>query len=52
MSERMHFILKEYCDKKKLFLSTPYDNDSVDLLTKLKSTHLKLHLQIIRTILY
>tara|TARA_Y100000768_G_C23977931_1_gene684076 strand:- start:63 stop:1124 length:1062 start_codon:yes stop_codon:yes gene_type:complete len=43
MSERMHFILKEYCDKKKIiFLSTPYDNDSVDLLTKLKINAFKI----------
>ncbi len=43
MSERMHFILKEYCDKKKIiFLSTPYDNDSVDLLTKLNINAFKI----------
>ena len=37
MSEKMHFLLKKYCKKKNIiFLSTPYDKESVDLLMKLK----------------
>ena len=37
MSEKMHFVLKKYCKKKNIiFLSTPYDKESVDLLMKLK----------------
>ena len=36
MSENMHYEIFEYCKKKNIiFLSTPYDYESVDLLSKL-----------------
>ena len=36
MSENMHYEIFEYCKKKNIiFLSTPYDYESVDLLNKL-----------------
>ena len=37
MSRNMHIELIEYCRKRNIiFLSTPYDNESVDLLYELK----------------
>ena len=36
MSENMHYEIFKYCKKKKIiFLSTPYDYESVDLLDKM-----------------
>lgn len=36
LSEKDHYILKEYCDEKKIkFLSTPFDEGSFDFLLKL-----------------
>ncbi len=36
MSENMHYEIYKYCKKKKIiFLSTPYDYESVDLLDKM-----------------
>ena len=43
MSEDMHIELIEYCNKKGItFLSTPYDNDSVDLLDSLNVSAFKI----------
>lgn len=37
LTKENHFILKEYCDKRKIkFLSTAFDEDSFDLLMSLK----------------
>ncbi|HLD00371.1 MAG TPA: N-acetylneuraminate synthase [Candidatus Nanoarchaeia archaeon] len=36
LTEEMHYLLADYCRKKGImFLSTPYDEDSADLLEKL-----------------
>ena len=37
LNEKMHIELKKYCNEQKIiFLSTPYDFESVDLLEKIK----------------
>jgi N-acetylneuraminate synthase len=43
LSEEDHFVLFDYCKQNKIeFLSTPFDTDSVDLLTKLNVNKFKI----------
>lgn len=42
LSEKDHFILKEYCEIKDIeFISTPYDVESAKFLIKLKLKTIK-----------
>lgn len=43
LSEAKHKIIIKYCKRKKIsFLSSPFDNESLDLLFKLKSFNIKI----------
>ena len=42
LDKKTHYELVKYCEKKIMFLSTPFDNESIDLLNSLEIPILKI----------